>query len=206
MVTQIKICGLTQEIEIPAVNAVLPEYVGFVFAPNSKRFVTHEQAAKLRELIYPEIACVGVFVDADIDEIISLYKAKTISIIQLHGNENEMYLSELQSRLYAPIIKVVSVTLNWTAPATEADYLLLDSGTGGTGEVFDWGLVGDVGMEYFLAGGLTPDNVGAAVEQLRPYCVDVSSGVETNGLKDAEKIRLFCENARQAAADRSHDS
>ena len=198
---KIKICGLTLPSHIEAVNAYKPDYIGFVFAP-SRRRVSPDVALKLRESLSPDIVPAGVFVDENPDEILALVSSGTIEIIQLHGDEDEKYIEALKSRTNKPIIKAQAVTKTediqrWANSA--AEYLLLDYKGGGTGQTFDWNLVGDsVGKPYFLAGGLHSTNVGEALKTLKtpPYAVDVSSGVETQGQKDPVKIRHFIEVIR----------
>ena len=173
---KIKICGLTREEDIRIVNDVRPDYVGFVFAGN-KRKVDEAQAARLRQLLDENIPAVGVFVDAPIEQIYRLVKAKTVQLVQLHGNEDEDYITALK----ADIEKARESSVSW---------VLLDNGKGGTGERFPWELIPSLQRPFFLAGGLSPENVREAATY-RPYALDVSSGVETNGKKDKEKIKRF---------------
>lgn len=197
--TRIKICGLRRKEDIECVNQLLPEYIGFVFAPKSKRYVTKEQAASLKALLNPAISVVGVFVNDTISNIEALVKENIIDIIQLHGQEDETYIKELKKACSIPVIKAFSVsTLEDIENAVNsiADYILLDNGKGGTGESFDWSLLKDVKRPYFLAGGLTPDNVRKAIGIYHPFAVDTSSGVETNQYKDHDKIQKFIDIIR----------
>ena len=194
---KVKICGLMREEDIHTMNRWQPDYAGFVFA-ESKRKITREQAMRLRLLLRPETKGVGVFVNARIREIRSLVENHIIDVVQLHGHENEEYIKELKQNIPCPVIKAVRVKEYiqvQEALKSKADYLLFDAyseaGMGGMGKVFDWTLLKDVKRPYFLAGGLTPGNVAVAGRICRPYGVDVSSGVETMGKKDAEKIRTF---------------
>ena len=142
---------------------------------------------------------VGVFVNESPEKIAELSQNGVIDIIQLHGDEDEGYIRRLKQYIDKPIIKAFRVkTENDTADAERcsADYILLDSGAG-TGTVFDWKLLTNIHRPYFLAGGLSPDNVGKAVAALRPFAVDVSSGIETDGTKDKEKMAAFAAAVRK---------
>ena len=189
---KIKICGLTREEDIRIVNDVRPDYVGFVFAGN-KRKVDEAQAARLRQLLDENIPAVGVFVDAPIEQIYRLVKAKTVQLVQLHGNEDEDYITALNESCNVPVIKAFSVQTKADiekARESSVSWVLLDNGKGGTGEQFPWELIPSLQRPFFLAGGLSPENVREAATY-RPYALDVSSGVETNGKKDKDKIRRF---------------
>lgn len=188
---KIKICGLKRPCDIQAVNHEKPEYIGFVFA-DSRRRVTPVQALHLRKALSPDICPVGVFVNETVDTIISLVRQGAIDAIQLHGDETEDYIARLKVLVSRPIIKAVPVlkagdVQKWAH--TCADYLLFDKKGGGTGESFDWDLIGKINKPYFLAGGLDIDNIGEAIRKTNPFAVDISSGVETNGLKDHDKIK-----------------
>lgn len=192
--TKIKICGLTQRREIDAVNRLRPDFVGFVFAEKSRRYVPPRQAAALRAGLAPGITPVGVFVDAPAVAVAELLRNGVIGAAQLHGTEDEAYLASLRRLTARPIIQAFRIEgaedVGRAARST-ADFLLLDHGTGGTGEAFDWTLVQNLARPFFLAGGLHPGNVAAAVRLTRPYGVDASSGVETGPEKDPEKIERF---------------
>lgn len=197
--TKIKLCGLSRTEDIETVNELKPEYIGFVFAPKSRRYVTPRTAAELKRLLSAEIQAVGVFVNESPEKIAELSQNGVIDIIQLHGDEDEGYIRRLKQYIDKPIIKAFRVkTENDTADAERcsADYILLDSGAG-TGTVFDWKLLTNIHRPYFLAGGLSPDNVGKAVAALRPFAVDVSSGIETDGTKDKEKMAAFAAAVRK---------
>ena len=191
--TKIKICGLSRLCDINAVNEERPEYVGFVFA-ESRRKVTPQLAFDLRKKLAPGIIPVGVFVDDDSKNIVSIVQRGIIDIIQLHGSESEEYIARLKALTDKPIIRAVTVLNAGDAQKrakTSADYLLLDGKDGGKGLSFDWDLIGEVDKPFFLAGGLCRKNIGAAVEKVKPFAVDVSSGVETDGFKDPVKIKEF---------------
>ena len=191
------------------VNDLKPEYVGFVFWEKSKRNVTREQARELKAALSQSIKAVGVFVDEEPETVAALLNDGIIDIAQLHGSEDEAYIARLRELIGdKPIIKAfvikgadvdkdVKDTID-SIKACSADFLLLDSGKG-TGQTFNWELIKEAGFEkpFFLAGGLDPENVATAIEALHPYAVDVSSGIETDGRKDPEKMRQFAANARQ---------
>jgi phosphoribosylanthranilate isomerase len=195
---KIKICGLSRPCDIEAVNAAKPDYIGFVFA-ESRRRVSPSQAAELKKALSPNIASVGVFVDAPMDDIIALVRDGVIDVIQLHGNESEEYVSEIKSLCGKPVIKAVHMTTAGDAQKWDdscADFLLLDSKGGGTGKRFDWDLIGVLQKPFFLAGGLHIGNIEAAIAKANPFAVDVSSGVETDGLKDSAKIDALVRKVR----------
>ncbi|MBR1523905.1 MAG: phosphoribosylanthranilate isomerase [Lachnospiraceae bacterium] len=191
--TKIKLCGLSRYEDIEAVNELKPDYIGFVFASWSKRYVSPDKAGELKALLDPEIKVVGVFVDEKPDRIAELLESSTIDMAQLHGSEDEEYIKGLRELTDKPLIKAFKISEKKDIMAAEessADYVLLDSGTG-TGNVFDWELLKGMKRPYFLAEGLSPDNVEEALRTLRPFAVDVSSGIETDGLKDKDKMKQF---------------
>lgn len=199
--TKFKFCGLNRECDIDFANEIRPDYIGFVFAKKSRRYISPDYALKLRNRLNNGILPVGVFVNDPIDSLVSIAKSGAISLIQLHGNEDEQYIADLRKLTDLPIIKAFSVRNKDDLAAAEfcsADYLLLDSGSGGTGDKFDWRLLKDFPREYFLAGGLNPENVAAAVGKYNPYAVDVSSGIETDGFKDFDKMKRFALNLENA--------
>ena len=198
----IKICGITTAREADYLNAAMPDYAGFVFAPHRLQ-ITPAQAQALRERLSPKITAVGVFVDEEIDGIIRLIGHGTIDMVQLHGSEDEDYIIRLKSLTDKPIIKAVTVRCRGDTQRYAhscADYILFDSGQA-SGKTFDWDLIGEncrkinIGTanlencrKFFLAGGLNIENILPAIEKTAPYAVDISSGVETNGQKDEKKI------------------
>lgn len=191
MSVKIKICGLSREEDIKYANQVMPDYIGFVFWEHSRRYVSHDRAAELRRLLKPEIQAVGVFVDAPPEEIVSLLQEGVIDMAQLHGEETEEEIQYLQAVAGRPVMKAVKVRSRRDVEAwldSSAEYLLFDSGMG-SGIAFDWGLLADVPRDFFLAGGLRPETLKQAVETVRPFAVDLSSGVETGGFKDLGKMR-----------------
>ena len=196
--TKIKLCGLTRPADIEAANVLRPDYVGFVFAPGSRRRLTPEQAKALKCLLNPGILAVGVFVNEEPEHVAELLRRGTIDLAQLHGDEDEAYLSALRRLTKAPILQAFRIRSEAdlaVAVESTADYVLLDAGAG-DGKTFDWSLLEEFDRPYFLAGGLTPENVYAAVGALRPFAVDVSSGIETDGVKDPAKMRAFAAAVR----------
>ncbi len=188
---KIKICGLTRECDIDYVNEACPDYMGFVFA-ESRRQISPECAGFLKSRLIPSILAVGVFVNADIDFILKLAEDKVIDLIQLHGNEDCDYIGKLKKLMDLPIIKAVKVEKEVDivrANRIDADFLLFDNGNGGTGKSFDWNLLKtQIAKPFFLAGGLHTGNIEDAIKATNPFAVDVSSGVESNGFKDRNKI------------------
>ena len=171
--TAIKMCGLTRECDIQAVNEIKPEYIGFVFWAKSKRYLSPEKALELKKQLDENIKAVGVFVDESVEKVAGLLENDIIDIAQLHGHENEDYIKNLREMTDKPMIQA-----------------FLDAGMG-NGNVFDWSLIKNIQRPYFLAGGLNGENVAEAVKILKPYAVDVSSGIETDGLKDMKKMAEF---------------
>ena len=188
--TKIKLCGLRRREDVAMVNRAKPDYAGFVFAPG-RRQVTAEQAESLRRQLDPAIAAVGVFVNAPMETILSLVKDGTLKAVQLHGQESQSYLTELKKQVSVPVIRAFSIHSAADlekAQKSPADFVLLDNGAGGTGAAFDWSLFTSFDRPFFLAGGLRPDNITKAISRFQPYALDLSSGVETDGYKDKEKI------------------
>ena len=197
--TKIKFCGLTCTGDIEAVNELKPDYIGFVFWPKSKRAVTAEEAKTLKAKLDPSIKAVGVFVDEDMEAVKSLLDGGIIDIAQLHGHEDEDYITGLKEASGKPVIKAFKIRSEddiRKAEASPADLVLLDAGMG-DGVTFDWSLIKNAGRPYFLAGGLDPDNAADAVRTLHPYALDVSSGIETDGLKDTNKMAAFAASVRK---------
>lgn len=199
----VKICGLKHNSDIEHVNTLLPDFVGFIFAKNSKRYVTPKEAAELKERLDKRIKAVGVFVDAELEFVAEIVSQGIIDIIQLHGKEDNSYIRSLREDMgiLKPIIKAVSVSsiedLS-SAMESEADMILFDNGPGGTGKSFSWAQVAGFNRPFILAGGLSADNVATAIKACKPFAVDTSTGVETEGRKDFNKIQEFITTARRA--------
>ena len=198
--SKIKLCGLSRLCDIQAANICKPDYIGFVFAPKSKRYINPQQAEVLKKELLPDILSVGVFVNDDITKISDLLNNGIIDIAQLHGNESNEYIKKLRTLTNKTIIKAFSIKSEFDiiqAQNSLADYVLLDTGNGGTGMVFNWELAKNIKRPYFLAGGLNLENIKSAVETLNPYAVDVSSGIETDGFKDKAKMTEFVKIIRE---------
>lgn len=199
--TKVKLCGLRSPEDIQEANRLYPEYIGLVFAEKSRRFVTREQAENLKKMLDPSITAVGVFVDEIPETVAELLNAGVIDAAQLHGKEDESYIRKLKSLTDKPVIKAIRVRDREEAENAEkssADLILFDAGAG-DGKTFCWEILDRVKRPYILAGGLTPENVGKAVRKLSPFGVDVSSGIETDGKKDAEKMERFVGAVRNAS-------
>ena len=194
---KIKICGLKRFEDVDIVNRYNPDYIGFVFA-NTKRKVSHDLAAKLKEKLNSNILSVGVFVDAPKEEILKLYNDDTIDMVQLHGLESEEYIIDLKERTNNELKIINAIEMSEDIDllkydSTQADYLLLDSGKG-SGKTFDWQLIRkDLKKDFFLAGGLNSNNIQEAIDEFNPYAVDLSSSLEVDGFKDENKIKEIME-------------
>lgn len=192
--SKIKICGLSRECDIDFVNAAKPDFIGFVFAEKSKRRVDFDTALKLKNQLDKNIQAVGVFVNNDMNFVLSLVNNGIIDLIQLHGDEDKNYIMSLKEKTSAKIIRAVRVKTTddiLKADRLPVDYLLLDTYTkgeyGGSGKTFDWNMIPEISKPYFLAGGLNAENIKSALK-VGAYCLDVSSGAETDGKKDKDKI------------------
>ena len=190
--TKIKICGLRRPEDIAYVNEAKPDFAGFIIdVPKSRRNVPQEKVRELTALLSPEILPVGVFVNAPMETILSLVTDGTLKAVQLHGQESQSYLEELKKQVAVSLIRAFSIRSpedRTEAEKSPADFVLLDNGAGGTGETFDWSLLSSFDRPFFLAGGLRLENITEAVSRFHPYALDLSSGVETDGYKDKEKI------------------
>lgn len=190
---KIKLCGMFRDCDIDFANEARPDYIGFILGfPKSHRNIGRETAQRLRSRLSPEIKAVGVFVNSPETTCAEYANCGIINVIQLHGQEDADYIRRLRGLTGAPIIKAAKIRTPEdirSVQALGADYVLLDNGTG-TGEMFDHSLLSgaEIRQPFFLAGGLTPDNLRQAAESIRPYCVDLSSGVETDKLKDRDKM------------------
>lgn len=199
--SRIKICGLFRPCDVDFVNQAGPDWCGFVLnVPKSHRSLTPDQARALRARLDSAIVPVGVFVDQPVEEVAALLRDGTIQVAQLHGQEDEGYLATL--RALAPgrevwrAFQVRAAADLERAARFPADRIVLDSGQG-SGKPFNWALLRGFPRSYLLAGGLTPENLRTAVRTLRPFGVDLSSGVECQGCKDQEKILAAVRAARE---------
>lgn len=199
--TKIKLCGLSRPEDIQAANELRPEYIGFVFAKKSRRYVSPDRASALKSALAPEITAVGVFVNEAPEIVAKLLDDRVIDMAQLHGSEDAEYISRLRKLTEKPIIQAFRIETQTDlakAGKSSADHVLLDAGAG-DGITFDWSVLEEYDRPYFLAGGLTPENAGEAVTLLHPYAVDVSSGIESGGVKDKIKMEKFVAAVRRAA-------
>lgn len=221
--TRIKLCGITRTEDIEIINRLKPDYIGFVFWAKSKRNIDRQKAAELKKLLVPDVKAVGVFVDEDVDTVAELMNDGVIDVAQLHGNEDDNYIGRLRrltekhiaAGVYGSdepaevaqypeettirIIKAFKIRNEEDLPAAEkssADMILLDAGKG-EGKAFEWSLLKGFERLYFLAGGLDTENVAEAKDKLHPYGVDVSSGIERDGVKDPELMKLFVSTVRK---------
>lgn len=200
MRTRVKICGITRIEDAIAAAQAGADAIGFVFDPKSPRHINPDQALKIARMLPPFITVVGLFVNAAPDTIEGVLQHVPLDLIQFHGNEKPEQCRRYHRSYIKAIHMQADVDLYEKARLySDATGLLLDTyradTAGGTGRAFDWDRVPrDLGKPLVLAGGLTPENVGAAIRKVRPYAVDVSSGVEqVKGIKDAKKISDFIE-------------
>ena len=191
--TKVKICGLSTKEAVKTAVSAGADYIGFVFAP-SKRQVTLEQAAELAKFIPSHIQKVGVFVSPSRAELLEAVDKVGLDFAQVHGQ----VVDKLFENLPCASIQAVQVDGNGHVPNSQADYLLFDAPVAGSGQTFDWGRLDttELAQPFFIAGGLNEDNVARAIQHFSPFAVDVSSGVETDGQKDHEKIRRFIERVK----------
>ena len=191
--TKVKICGLSNIEAVETAVSAGADYIGFVFAP-SKRQVTVEQAIELVKFIPSHIQTVGVFVSPSRAELLEAVDKVGLDFAQVHGQ----VVDKLFENLPCGSIQAVQIDEGGHVPNSQADYLLFDAPVAGSGQTFDWGQLDTTGLAqpFFIAGGLNEDNVEEAIQHFTPYAVDVSSGVETDGQKDHEKIRRFIERVK----------
>ena len=198
--SRVKICGLSRDEDIVAVNNAMPDYAGFVFAP-SRRQIDEKKAGLFKGRLDPRIRAVGVFVNQEIELAAGLYRNGVIDLVQLHGDEDAEYIAKLKGQCGCPVIKAFGIRDTLPVLTEKSDYCLFDSMSnerGGTGKGFDWNILkGYCGLPYFLAGGLDAVNIPGAIRLLSPFCIDVSSGAETDGRKDAGKICEIVSLVRQ---------
>ena len=191
--TKVKICGLSTKEAVETAVSAGADYIGFVFAP-SKRQVTLEKATELAKLIPAGVKKVGVFVSPSRAELLEAIEKVGLDLVQVHGQVADDFFEDLP----CASIQAVQVGGDGHVPSSQADYLLFDAPVAGSGQTFDWGQLdtAELAQPFFIAGGLKEDNVAKAIQHFTPYAVDVSSGVETDGQKDQEKIRRFIERVK----------
>ena len=218
---KVKMCGISKVETIPAVVDAKPDYMGLVFAP-SKRQVTVEQAKTLAEELHKqyaarynsgadqsdtdEIKTVGVFVNETLDNLVTIAEKVHLDAVQLHGDEDETFIQSLKECTNIEVWKAVQIRSAADAEKwidSSADMLLFDAyhkdERGGTGEVFDWSVLDEFERPFMLAGGIDSTNVARAIRTVRPYGIDISSGIETEGVKDNEKMKAFTNIVRTIA-------
>ena len=218
---KVKMCGISKVETIPAVVEAKPDYMGLVFAP-SKRQVTVDQAKTLVEELHKqytkrynngaeqsnndEIKTVGVFVNETLENLVTIAKEANLDVVQLHGDEDEAFIQSIKERSNVEVWKAVQIRSAADAETwidSSADMLLFDAyhkdERGGTGEVFDWSCLDEFERPFMLAGGIDSINVARAIRTVRPYGIDISSGIETDGVKDNEKIKAFTNIVRTIA-------
>lgn len=190
---KIKICGLKRPEDISYVNKLNPDYVGFVLSNGYKRSIDMAQLRKLRDKLNSNIKAVGVFVNEPVDIVNACVKMELIDMVQLHGSEDIEYVKQIK----APVIKALKPSEFNLVKDYQAyvDYFLFDSGTG-TGKSFDWSTIPKTDTEFFLAGGIGSNNLREAIGTVKPYAVDLSSSIETDGYKDYDKIKEVIEIVR----------
>lgn len=191
--TKVKICGLSTVEAVETAVLAGADYIGFVFAA-SKRQVSLEQAQELAKRVTGKTKIVGVFVSPSLEDLELAIGRVPLDMVQIHGTFDEALIPLIS----VPVIRAIQLTDQEAQVSSQADYLLFDAPVAGSGQTFDWDLLKDqkIHQDFFIAGGLTVDNVRQARETFQPYAVDVSSGVETDGRKDIEKIKAFIEGAK----------
>lgn len=211
---KIKFCGLFRECDIDYANALNPDFVGFIFVEHSKRFVDFATAQALKSRLDSRIKAVGVFVDSPVNRVIEALSEGIIDAVQLHGSEDSAYISALKACMqsdlgaFSPIIKAIKVSDSHSLEAelkSNANFILLDSPNAGSGKAFDWNLLAqnlqsqDFAREFqtrfFLAGGINVENIQSAIA-LNPFCIDISSGIESNVVKDFAKMQRIINAVR----------
>lgn len=191
--TKVKICGLSTVEAVETAVLAGADYIGFVFA-KSKRQVSLEQAHELARLVTGKTKIVGVFVSPSLEDLEQAISQVPLDIVQIHGTFDEALIPKIS----VPVIRAIQLRNQEAQVSSQVDYLLFDAPVAGSGQTFDWDLLKDqkIQQDFFIAGGLTVDNVRQARETFQPYALDVSSGVETDGRKDIEKIKAFIEGAK----------
>ena len=191
--TKVKICGLSTASAVETACQTGADYIGFVFA-DSRRRVSLEQAQKLAALVPPAVQKVGVFVSPSLSELRKAISVANLDLVQIHGDFDE----ELLTQVGRPVIRAYQVKGELKEFSQQVDYLLFDAPLAGSGQTFDWQVFDEsqIHQPFFIAGGLNAGNVREAIQHFAPYAVDVSSGVETDGKKDLQKITEFIERVK----------
>ena len=200
---KIKICGLKNLKDISYVNEAGVDFAGFIFAEKSKRKIDFETAKSLKRELNKDIKSVGVFVNQSFDFVKEAVDLSLVDFVQLHGDEENFFIEKIKNELNLPVIKAFRAdsNLNENIKNTNADYVLIDSADkqnfGGTGKTFDWGVIPETNKKIFLAGGLNSNNILLAMQTVKPFCVDVNSGVEVEGVKNKKMIDDIVEKVRK---------
>lgn len=195
--SKIKLCGLMNSIDAYYANEAAPDYVGLVF-DKRRHFISDERAFSIRQALDSNIPAIGVFVNEPQKHIINLVQQEVIQFVQLHGCETETYITKLKEHISCPIIKVVSVKTTediLMMEHTKAEYIMFDHGIGGTGKTFNWKLIPAIIKPWFFAGGINLSNIEKALDY-HPFCIDISSGAETDGVKNREKMIALVNKVR----------
>ncbi len=194
---KIKLCGIKRKEDIEYINEFRPDYIGFIFAPSARQ-ITPEHAATLNKNLSIGIKSVGIFVNEPVENVVRATEISGTDVIQLHGDEDKEYIDNLKKHTDKKILKAVRLQNSddlYSADRLGADFLLIDSFKasqyGGTGKTADWNVIKHtiIYTPFFLAGGINTENITEAISCVDPYGIDISGGIETNGLKDREKIR-----------------
>ncbi len=195
--TLVKMCGLHRLEDISYVNDVRPDMAGMILVPGFRRTVGRELAASMLSELSGSIRSVGVFMDQPIEDVIDVAGSLGLSAVQLHGREDAPYIIGVQESLGVPVIKSFGTTVDQleSAETSPADMVLIDPGHG-SGKTFDLSVLDGFGRKVIIAGGLNPENVADAIRRARPFGVDTSSGIETDGSKDREKMFRFISAVR----------
>ena len=199
--TRIKLCGMMREQDIQTANQIRPYYCGFVFAPESPRYVTPATASMLIRGLSRGITPVGVFRNNKPEYIAECCRISGVKTVQLHGDYGDADVVSIKELTGLPVIRAFSVSSRdeaEKAAESSADFLMFDSGLGGTGKTFDISVLSGIGRDFFLAGGLDAENVAQTIKDIMPFAVDVSSGIETGGLKDPVRMKAFADAVRGA--------
>ncbi len=184
---KVKICGIRRMEDVSFLNELKPDYAGFILSPDYRRSITGKEAEALSQCLSKDIKKVGVFVNESAETVNEYVKRGIIDLVQLHGEESPAYCTKIT----APVIKVFKCSEGFSAESIaeyDTDFFMFDTAAG-SGRVFNWGLVPKTEKPVFLAGGLSAGNVAGAIEAVHPFAVDISSGAETDGVKDYEKIK-----------------
>lgn len=198
--TKIKLCGMRRIVDIDIANSLKPDYVGFIFAKNRRRYIDVDTAKELKKHLDENIKAVGVFIEVEMDVLKRLINEDIIDVIQLHGGQDDAFIASIRELTDKPIIKAFSIKSEAdieAANSSTADLILLDSAVAGSGETFDWSCLKEINRDFLLAGGLNVGNIEDALRIVNPYGVDVSSGIEKDGYKDRDLAKEFVEKIRK---------